>query len=87
VGFAAKLGLVDDEVIYGGGIEVGYWPIQGRTFVARLGFQDVPDGGDALPLTTGFAFQGDDIVVEWAYRPFSVDAPDGGSDRFSLRWR
>jgi hypothetical protein len=87
VGFAAKVGVVDEEFVYGGGIELGYWPIQGRTFIARFGFQDVPDGSDALPLTTGFAFQGDDIVVEWAYRPFSDGAPEGGSHRFGLRWR
>jgi len=87
VGFAAKVGWVDDEVVYGGGVELGYWPIQGRTFVARVGFQDVPEGSEALPLTTGFAFQGDDIVVEWAFRPFSEGTDEGGSHRFALRWR
>lgn len=86
VGFAAKVGVDDDEVTYGGGIEVGYWPIQGRTFVARVGFQDVPDGSDASPFTTGFAFWGDDITIEWAFRPFDgVD--EGGTHRFGLRWR
>jgi hypothetical protein len=87
LGFAAKVGFDDDEMVFGGGVELGYWPIQGRTFVARLGFQDVPDASEALPLTTGFAFQGDDITVEWAFRPFGDGAPNGGSHRFALRWR
>jgi hypothetical protein len=87
LGFAAKIGVDDDEVVYGGGVELGYWPVQGRTFVARLGFQDVPDGSEAIPVTTGLAFQGDDITVEWAYRPFGDGAPDGGSHRFAVRWR
>jgi len=85
-GFAANVGLDDDDVTYGGGVELGYWPIQGRTFVARLGFQSVPDASDAKPFTAGLAFWGDDITVEWAYRPFS-NADEGGSHRFGLRWR
>jgi hypothetical protein len=87
VGFAARLGVDGDELAYGGGVEVGYWPVRGRTFVARLGFQDVPEGSEALPLTTGFAFQGDEVTVEWAYRPFGDGAPNGGTHRFALRLR
>ena len=86
IGYAANVGLQDDELTFGGGIEVGYWPIQGRTFVARVGFQDVPDGSDASPVTTGFAFWGDDVTIEWAFRPFS-GGDEGGSHRFGLRWR
>lgn len=86
IGFAAKVGLDDDEVTYGGGIEVGYWPVQGRTFVARVGFQDVPDGSAASPLTTGFAFWNDGFTLEWAYRPFD-GADEGGTHRFGVRWR
>jgi len=86
VGFAASLGLDDDEVTYGGGVEVGYWPIQGRTFVARFGFEDVPDRSDARHFTTGFAFWGDELIVEWAFRPFG-DADEGGTHRFGVGWR
>jgi hypothetical protein len=85
-GFAANVGLDNDDVTYGGGVELGYWPIQGRTFVARVGFQSVPDGSEAQPFTTGFAFWGDDVTIEWAYRPFS-GTDEGGSHRFGLRWR
>lgn len=87
LGFAAHLGLdANEDAIFGGGIELGYWPIQGRTFVLRGGFQNVPDGSDAAPFTTGFAFWGDDITVEWAWRPVS-DAEEGGTHRFGVRWR
>ena len=86
IGYTATVGFSEDEVTYGGGVEVGYWPIQGRTFVARVGFQNVPDGSEAAPVTTGFAFWGDNVTVEWAFRPFS-DAEEGGTHRFGVRWR
>ena len=86
IGYTATVGFDDDEVTYGGGLELGYWPIQGRTFIARGGFQDVPDGSDSSPVTTGFAFWGDNITVEWAFRPFSgID--EGGTHRLGVRWR
>lgn len=87
LGFAAHVGLDDDDVIYGGGVELGYWPIQGRTFVARAGFQSSAEGSDARPVTFGFAFWGDDVTVEWAWRPFPGDANEGGSHRFGFRLR
>lgn len=87
VGVAGHVGLDrEEEVRYGAGVEVGYWPVQGRTFVARFGFQDVPDGSDASHFTTGFAFWGDDVTVEWAFRPVS-DEDEGGTHRFGVRWR
>lgn len=87
VGVAGHVALdQQEEARYGAGIEVGYWPIQGRTFVARFGFQDVPDGSDASHFTTGFAFWGDDVTVEWAFRPVS-DEDEGGTHRFGVRWR
>lgn len=87
LGIAANVGLdAEDEVTYGAGVEVGYYPIQGRTFVARLGVQDVPDGSEVAPLTMGFAFWADDLTLEWAFRPVS-DADEGGTHRFGIRWR
>lgn len=87
VGVAAQIGLDHaDEITWGGGVEVGYWPVQGRTFVARLGVQNVPDGSEASPITAGFAFWGDDLTLEWAVRPFS-GADDGGTHRFGIRFR
>ena len=88
LGFAANVGVADDEVTYGGGIEIGYWPIQGRTYVVRLGFDDSMETTDpeASPFTAGLAFWGDNITVEWAFRPVS-DADEGGTHRFGVRFR
>lgn len=87
LGLAANAGIdAEDELTFGAGVEIGYYPIQGRTFVARIGVQDVPDGSDVSPLTAGFAFWADDLTVEWAFRPVS-DADEGGTHRFGVRWR
>lgn len=87
LGFAAHVGLDEDDVVYGGGVELGYWPIQGRTFVARAGFQSRAEGSNARPVTFGFAFWGDDVTVEWAWRPYGGGADEGGSHRFGFRLR
>jgi hypothetical protein len=87
VGVAASV-LYDetlDEVIPGGGLEVGYWPVRGRTFVARAGVRRVPEG-EGSPFSAGLAFWGDDLVVEWAWRPFG-DPVDEATHRFSVGWR
>ncbi len=74
----------DGELLAGAGLEVGYWPINGRTFVARIGVERVPEG-EASPLTLGFAFWGDDLVLEWAFRDFGTLGE--GTHRFGVRWR
>jgi len=84
VGVAAAVSRRDDgEVLVGGGIEVGYWPVVGRTFVVRAGARSVPEG-DLSPLTFGGSFWGDDVVVEYAFQPV-----DGGTGihRVTLGWR
>jgi hypothetical protein len=86
VGVTARLGLVDEDLVGGGGLELGYWPVRGRTFVARVGAQSVPDGSDANPMTMGFAYWGDALILEWAFQPFT-DAAEGGTHRFSIGWR
>lgn len=73
----------DGEVLVGGGLEFGYWPIQGRTFVARLGARTVPEG-EASPLTLGGSFWGDDLVLDYAWQP--VEGTEG-VHRISLGWR
>jgi hypothetical protein len=76
----------EDRTTASGGVEIGYWPINGRTFVARFGFQDPPDGSELSAFSFGFAFWGDDITAEWAFRPYSGDA-SAGTHRFGVRWR
>lgn len=75
----------EDAWVPAAGVELGYWPIQGRTFVARAGVRRIPDG-DASPFTFGFAFWGDDVVLEWAYQAFGGEL-NQASHRFGVRWR
>lgn len=84
VGYAAALTWTEDRTSVGGGVELGYWPITGRTFVARVGAQSVSDGSDASPFTFGFAFWGDDLRLEWAYQDFGGGA--SGTHRFGVAW-
>jgi len=56
--------------------------VQGRTFIARVGVQRVPDG-PAKPVTFGLAFWGDAFVVEYAFRDYS----DASAHRVGVRWR
>jgi hypothetical protein len=84
LGLAAQLARRDDgEFLYGGGLEVGYWPIRGRTFVGRVGFRSVPEG-DASPVTFGGSFWGDDLVLEYAFQPVSGE---DGLHRITVGWR
>lgn len=84
VGAAAQIRYRDDgELVVGGGIELGYWPVRGRTFVGRVGFRNVPEG-DASPVTFGGSFWGDALVLDYAYQP--VDGRDG-IHRIGLGWR
>ena len=85
IGITSAVTYVGDEVIPSGGVEIGYWPIRGRTFVARIGARRVP-GGDASPLSLGFAFWGDNITLDWAFQPVDVDGASG-THRFGVRWR
>lgn len=73
----------DGEFVYGGGLELGYWPVRGRTFVARVGARNVPEG-EASPITFGGSYWGDVLIVDYAFQP--VDGTDG-VHRFTLGWR
>jgi hypothetical protein len=73
----------DGEFVFGGGLEFGYWPVRGRTFVARVGARTVPEG-EARPLTLGGSFWGDDLVLEYAWQPVTGTQ---GVHRITLGWR
>ena len=71
------------DVLPGGGLEVAWWPVFGRTFIARIGARRVVDGVGS-PLTFGGGFAGDRIRLDYAYQGFdSVD----GAHRFGLSFR
>lgn len=76
---AREGGQVDPAV----GVEVGWWPIQGRTLVGRLGLGG-PEMTDASRISLGAGFLGDSFTLEYGWRRVS-----GGSDVHgaSLRFR
>jgi hypothetical protein len=86
VGLTAAAHWSEDRTTVSGGLEVGYWPIRGRTFVGRVGFQDPPAGSAMSAVSMGFAYWGDNVTIEWAFRPRD-GADEGGTHRFGLRWR
>lgn len=84
VGAAAAVSLRDDEeVVGGGGVEVAYWPIRGRTFIARVGARSIPEG-DAFPVTFGGGYRGDELVLDYAFQ--AMDDRDG-IHRITIGWR
>ncbi|CAN5750701.1 hypothetical protein BH23GEM11_BH23GEM11_19830 [soil metagenome] len=54
------------ELEAGGGLEFGWWPVAGRTFVGRVGIGG-PSVVGASPLTLGAAFLGDAFTLEYAW--------------------
>jgi hypothetical protein len=73
---------VDGGMVPAGGVEVSYWPVQGRTFTLRLGGRSAAEG--VRPFTAGAGFTGDRLIIDYALVPL-----EGGrfSHRAGLRWR
>jgi hypothetical protein len=85
IGAAATVAVREDgTVLPGGGIEVGYWPVVGRTFLLRAGVRGAEGG--ATPCTLGFGFAGDEIALDYAYAPYE-DSPTSRVHRLSVRLR
>jgi hypothetical protein len=70
-------------VTAGGGVEVGYTPLEGYTYAGRVGVRHVPRGGPS-PVTLGVALSRDRLGVEYAFEP--MDGP-GAVHRIGLRLR
>jgi hypothetical protein len=84
LGGAASVGQrADGEVEIGGGVEVAWWPVTGRTFLGRFGYRRIPEG-TALPWTAGAGFWGDALRLEYAYQGYR-----GGerTHRVTVGWR
>ena len=79
---AAVARRTDGEIIPAGGVDIRFWPIQGRTFIGRVGVRRVADG-PARPVTFGLAFWGDGFAVEYAFQGY--DGAD--AHRVGVRWR
>lgn len=68
----------------GGGVELSYWPVQGRTFAARIGYDHATPDDDASGLTLGGALMGDDFSLDYAWGRITDDQ---SVHRISLGWR
>ena len=75
----------DSETIPAAGLEVSYWPIRGRTFVARAGVQQTPHYKDASPFTFGLAYWGDNLVLEWSSQ--GMEQSEFRTHRLGVSWR
>ena len=65
------------------GLEIGYWPVVGRTFFLRGGVQRPQPATSARPFALGAGFNGDRIALDYAALPLK-----GGRATYqvSLRW-
>ncbi len=75
---------LDGDVVPSMGLEVGYWPVVGRTFVGRVGYRHLSDDLSATPITFGGAFFGDDLILEYTFQGYESGDP---SHRFGIGWR
>lgn len=68
----------------GGGVELSYWPVQGRTFAARFGYDHPIEGDPASGLTLGGALMGDDFSLDYAWARINDDQT---VHRIGVSWR
>lgn len=73
----------DGEIVPGGGVEIAWWPVVGRVFVARFGAVRVLRE-HASPFTFGGGFAGDRIRLDYAYQG---NGHDGGTHAAGLAFR
>ena len=59
----------EGTVVPQGGVEIAYWPVSGRTFIARAGIRYIEDS-DIRPLTLGAGFVGDRIAIDYAFQEY-----------------
>jgi hypothetical protein len=70
IGAAAAVSRWEDgTVVPHAGIEFAYWPVNGRTFIGRLGFRYIEDS-DVRPLTLGAGFAGDRMNIDYGFQSF-----------------
>ena len=74
--------LADGTVLGGAGTEWAYMPLDGFTFVGRVGYRAVE--GAESHLTLGAGFVGERVSLDYAFRP---SPGPGAVHRFGVRWR
>ncbi len=73
----------DGEIVPGGGLEIAWWPVQRRIFIARIGAVRRVGDDDGSPFTFGAGFEGDRIRIDYAYRDGFTHL-DLGADQHSI---
>ncbi|MFT4606124.1 MAG: hypothetical protein ACI9W4_002871 [Rhodothermales bacterium] len=79
---AGRMHLTEERTSAGGGLEVGYWPVTGRTFRVLVGYGQDPLSGETGP-TWGVSFSGDTLTLEFA----SLNEFGRNTHTLGLRWR
>ena len=82
---AARIGLGEERSLaWGGGLELSYWPVQGRTFSVRIGGRSPHEGSSEGRWTLGGGFRGDRLGLDYALMPFEGAS---ASHRIGLSFR
>jgi hypothetical protein len=85
LGGAAAVGRdTRGDFFAGGGLELSWWPVVGRTFSVRAGSTTRGADPAAGAVTLGAGFTGDRIALDYAFQSFG---DRGDAHRIGLRWR
>jgi len=76
----------DGEIVPRGGLEVAWWPVQRRIFIARIGMVRQVEG-QTSPLTLGAGFEGDRIRIDYAYGDYAHKDLRANSHRIGIAFR
>lgn len=68
-GAAAVSRWEDGTIVPHAGVELAYWPVNGRTFIGRVGVRYIDDS-DIRPLTLGAGFVGDRIGIDYGVQGY-----------------
>jgi hypothetical protein len=59
----------EGKIVPHAGVELAYWPVNGRTFIGRIGIRYIEDS-DLRPLTLGAGFVGDRIGIDYGMQRY-----------------
>ena len=74
------------EIVPGGGVEIAWWPVQRRIFIARVGLMRRVEG-QTSPFTFGAGFEGDRIRIDYAYGEYMHEDLSADSHRIGIAFR
>jgi len=64
--FTSVVLLEEGAIVPEGGVEISYWPIQGRTFLLRGGVRPATGGGEPSVLSFGVGFRADNVTFAYS---------------------